>query len=136
MWEEKDFLSPANYSVVHSDGLLVIRLQPTEMVTCHWLHYWIIILLCKACKLGSQCLLPTLTGPRTVANLTSHITIEQTESEYYLSVFKFSHVLLSASYHFFGLFVCFTIQSKGNLEEIIYLNSKTFLNFSTIKHIF
>lgn len=54
-----------------------------------------ITLLCKVWKLNFLCPLPTLTDPRAGANLTSHITIEQAKPEYYLTVVKFSLLLLS-----------------------------------------
>lgn len=78
------------------------------MVTRQRLHYWIIMLLCKVWKLSFQCSLPTLTDPTTGANLTSHMAIEQAKLEYYLTVLKFSLLLLSVFLELLGIF-CFVL---------------------------
>lgn len=110
------------------------------MVTCQRLHYWLIMLLCDVWKLSFQCPLPALTDPTTGANLTSHITIEQVKAECYLTVLTFVLLLLSLFLLFLGifLFVCFILlafQSKEYLEKVINSSSKSFYNFSIIKHI-
>lgn len=102
------------------------------MVTCQRLLYWKMTILCKACKLSFQFPLLTLTDPGTGANLTSHITTEQAKPVYYLAVLKFSLPSLSAFLPLLGIF--FFFQSKGNLEKFINSSSKTFNNFSVVKH--
>lgn len=85
------------------------------MVTRQRLHYWLIMQLCKVCELGSQRPLPTYTDPRTGANLTSHITIEQAKPEYNLTVLNFSLLLQSAFLSLLRFFFYFICKSKGNL---------------------
>ena len=95
------------------------------------------MLLCKVWKLSFQCPLPALTDPTTGANLTSHIAIEQAKLEYYLTVLKFSLLLLSVFLELLGIFLfCFIFHSKENLEKFMNSTSKIFHNFSIIKHMF
>lgn len=120
VWEEKDF----DLWILYIIQLYILGVFMSSGFSILWNGDMSKVVLLddnaalKVYKLSFQRPLPTLTDPTTGANLTSHITIEQAEPEYYLTVLKFSLLLLSAFLSLLRVFLCIIFSEGRKFGEV------------------